>query len=154
MTGVGWTTLIGGILLAASVVLVVLEPILSGRRAAGYRAGEEHDEGAARRRVALTALRDLEYDRATRKLDLKDYETLKGELSREALRHLDAREGAEAPPVEEGLATRELEEEIAQIRRAIREGFECRSCGRINEVGARYCGGCGRALGPGDQETP
>ena len=134
--------------MAAGVVLFILEPVLSGRSAPMYSGDDDHDEGAARRRVALTALRDLEYDRATGKLDDRDYESLKAELSREALVHLGP-EGS--PGVGGGTATerasRELEDEIAQMRRAIREGFECASCGHLNGIGARYCGRCGKGLG-------
>lgn len=138
--------MIGGILLAAGVMLFVLEPVFSGRGAPLYGAEDEYDEGAARRRVALTALRDLEYDRATGKLDGKDYEALKADLSHEALRHL-----VDEPSVGGGTAvdraSRELEEEIEEIRRALREGLECGGCGYLNGTGARYCGRCGEALG-------
>ena len=80
--------LIGGVLLAAGVALFILEPVFSGRSAAAFHGDDDFDEAAARRLVALTALRDLEYDRATGKLDGDDYEALKLELSREALVHL------------------------------------------------------------------
>jgi len=73
-------------------MLVILEPVFSGRGAPLYDGDDGYDEGAARRRVALTALRDLEYDRATGKLDEHDYGQLKTELSREALRHLEREE--------------------------------------------------------------
>lgn len=149
------TVLAGGVLLAAGVVLYVLEPLFSTRRAPVHDDDLDlHDEAAARRRVALTALRDLEYDRATGKVDGEDYEVLRSELSREALRRLDAgdAEGGTAtgaPPVE--AASQELEDEIAAIRRALRAGLRCRQCARLNDDGARFCGGCGKRLGtPGD----
>jgi len=144
------TALIGGVLLAAGVALFILEPVFSGRRAALYGGDDDFDEGAARRRVALTALRDLEYDRATGKLDEKDYDVLKLELSREALMHLgpeqDSGEGVETEAVR---VARQLEDEIAQIRRAIREGMQCPSCDHVNSIGARYCGRCGKRLATG-----
>ena len=135
--------------MAAGVMLFLLEPVFSGRGAPLYDGEDEYDEGAARRRVALTALRDLEYDRATGKLDGSDYEALKTDLSHEALRHL-----AEEPPGGAGpavdSASRELEEEIEEIRRALREGLQCGSCGYLNGTGARYCGRCGEVLGGAD----
>lgn len=141
------TALIGGILLAAGVMLYVLEPVFSGRSAPVYTGEDDYDEGAARRRVALTALRDLEYDRMTGKLDGKDYELLKGELSRDALRQLDP--GPEGGGSDPGVdrASRELEEEIAQLRDALREGLQCAGCEHVNRRGARFCGHCGQALG-------
>ena len=142
------SVLIGGVLLAAGVMLFILEPVFSGRSAPLYDGDDGYDEGAARRRVALTALRDLEYDRATGKLDERDYGQLKTELSREALRHLGPEEGEEGndgPPVDR--ASRELEAEIAQLRRAIREGMQCVACEHLNRLGARFCARCGEGLG-------
>ncbi len=144
------TALIGGILLAAGVMLYVIEPVFSGRGAPLYDDEDDYDEAAARRRVALTALRDLEYDRATGKLDRKDYALLRAELSHDALRQLGpAVEGQDCvdSPVER--ASRELEDEIAQIRRALREGLQCASCEHLNRTGARFCGRCGEALDSG-----
>ena len=141
------TALIGGVLLAAGVVLFILEPVFSGRSAPLYSGDDDYDDAAARRRVALTALRDLEYDRATGKLDSRDYQQLKAELSREALGHLEREDGAGArgdPAVER--ASRDLEEEIAQLRSALREGMLCASCEHLNGVGAQFCGRCGGAL--------
>ena len=141
------SVLIGGVLLAAGVMVFILEPVFSGRSAPLYDGDDDYDEGAARRRVALTALRDLEYDRATGKLDDRDYGQLKTELSREALEHL-GREDGENVPAPDG-ASRELEEEIAGLRRAIREGMECASCEHLNRLGARFCAKCGHALASG-----
>ncbi len=167
------TALIGGILLAAGVMLYLLEPVFSGRRAPAGLGDDDYDEGAARRRIALTALRDLEYDRLTGKLDRKDYEELKGELSRDALRQLGpvddergqvrrdvgdgerggerAEERASLPAVDR--ASRDLEEEIAQIRGALREGLQCVECGHVNRRGARFCGRCGKAVGAAADPT-
>ncbi len=142
------TALIGGILLAAGVMLYLLEPVFSGRGAPSFAGDDDHDEGAARRRAALTALRDLEYDRMTGKLDGKDYELLKGELSRDALRRLGPHPdgGGSDPRLER--ADRALEEEIAQLRKALREGLQCAGCDHVNRTGARFCGRCGQRLDP------
>lgn len=147
------TVLIGGILLAAGVMLFILEPVFSGRSAPLYDGDDDYDEGAARRRVALTALRDLEYDRATGKLDESDYGQLKTELSREALAHLERAEegdGETGSPVDR--ASGELEEEIAELRRAIREGMQCVACEHLNRLGARFCARCGEGLGGGAKD--
>jgi len=148
------TALIGGILLAAGVMLYLIEPVFSGRGAPVYDSEDDYDEGAARRRVALTALRDLEYDRATGKLDRKDYELLRAELSHDALRQLEpgAEGGGRADsPVER--ASRELEDEIAQIRRALREGLQCAGCEHLNRAGALFCARCGKGLQAGGADT-
>lgn len=144
--------LVGGVLLAAGVALFILEPVFSGRIAAVFHGDDDFDEAAARRLVALTALRDLEYDRATGKLDAEDYGALKLELSREALVHLDPDAGSGGGRETEAMrASRQLEDEIAGIREAIRQGMQCASCEHLNLIGAKYCGRCGGPLaaGPG-----
>lgn len=138
--------LIGGILLAAGVMLYVIEPVFSGRSAPLYTGEDDYDERAARRRVALTALRDLEYDRATGKLDASDYRSLKAELSRDALRQLGPESDGPGDDSAVERASRVLEEEIAQLRKALRAGLQCASCGHLNRSGARFCSQCGEAL--------
>jgi len=144
------SVVIGGVLLAAGVLLFVLEPVFSGKSAPMYDGDDVFDEGAARRRVALTALRDLEYDRATGKLDEDDYGELRTELSREALEHLGDEGGGDGGD-EPDRASRELEDEIAELRRAIREGMQCGACEHLNRLGARYCARCGEEVGGGGE---
>ena len=43
-------------------------------------------------------------------------------------------------------ASRVLEEEIAQLRKVLRAGLQCASCGHLNRSGARFCSQCGEAL--------
>ena len=137
--------MVGGILLAAGVMLYLLEPVFSGRGAPLRDGSGSYDESAARRRIALTALRDLEYDRATGKLDGQDYALLKADLSHEALRHLEDKSPDGRDRAIER-ASRELEEEIEQIRMALRKGLECSGCGYLNAGAARFCARCGEAL--------
>lgn len=147
------SVLIGGVLLGAGVLLFVLEPVFSGKSAPMYDGDDVFDESAARCRVALTALRDLEYDRATGKLDEDDYGQLRTELSREALEHLEEeRGGGDGGRGWDGgrgpdRASRELEDEIAELRRAIKEGMQCGVCEHLNRLGARFCARCGQGLG-------
>ncbi|MDH3225034.1 MAG: c-type cytochrome biogenesis protein CcmI [Gemmatimonadota bacterium] len=152
------TAILGGVLLAAGVVLFILEPVFSGQRAPLYDGDDVYDDAAAQRRIALTALRDLEYDRATGKVDGEDYERLKAELSREALKHLEARtvqsseaaDPAGAPAGGEGSpdlgVELGLEAEIARIRAALREGMACEACDTVNRVGSSFCSHCGAPL--------
>lgn len=132
---------VGAVLLATGVVLAVLEPIFAGRSAPLYDEDSGAAEAKARRRVALVALRELEYDRATGKLDSADYEVLRAELAHNALAHL-ALAGGE----EEANEDAELEAEIAEMRRALEAGLQCGACEHVNRFGARYCGECGVAL--------
>jgi hypothetical protein len=75
-----------------------------------------------RKRVALAALKDVEYDRAAGKLDDEDYREIRGRLEAEALSAVRAvgRDVTLAPAVH--------------------------ICGFENPGGSRYCAGCGQPL--------
>ena len=138
------SVVIGAVLLVAAVVLYILQPMLSGQRASLHRVLDEPTDAEARRRVALLALRDGEYDYATGKLDEADYRALKRELAAEAIDALDKADAeaaagpASAPP--------ELEDEIAKLRSGLRTGTTCSSCGSANERGSVFCASCGAPL--------
>ena len=88
------TVFLGGALVAAAVTLFILQPILSGLHASLDRAEDELTDAEARKRVALLALRDVEYDFLAGKLDEKDYLSLKADLTAEALEALRLMQGA------------------------------------------------------------
>lgn len=138
------TNLLGAILLTAAVVLFILYPLLRGKSAAVGPDEEEPTEAEARSRVRLLALRDVEYEYHAGKLDESDYQTLRQQISREALDAL--REAESAGGVPEGSQAR-LEAEIAAARAALREGRACSACGHANQPGSRFCAHCGEALG-------
>lgn len=83
--------IVAATLLTVAVVVYVISPIIQDRHAP-----MDSDDGAsdahAKKRTALMALRDVEYDLATGKLDQADYEVLKAELSAEALAAVKAEE--------------------------------------------------------------
>jgi cytochrome c-type biogenesis protein CcmI len=150
------SVLIPAVLLAIAVVFFVLYPVVAGESAPMGRVDEELTEAQHRKRIALLALRDVEYDFHAGKLDEADYSRLKGEIAKEALQALDseeaewaAREGAAGrapsdatPPV----SSAGIEAEIAALRESIREGMVCPHCGHPNPRGSRFCGDCGSAL--------
>lgn len=88
------TLYIGVALIAAAVVLFILQPVVKGIHASLEREDDELTETEARKRVALLALRDVEYDFLSGKLDEADYRSLKAELTAEALAALEADEEA------------------------------------------------------------
>jgi hypothetical protein len=79
-----------------------------------------------RKRVALAALKEVEYDRVAGKLDDTDYEALKGQLEQEALTALRAADATPSAP-SGGPAVRHR-------------------CGFRNPGGSRFCAGCGQPL--------
>ena len=138
------TLLIGALLVSAAVVLFILQPIVKGLHASLDRDEDELTDTEARKRVALLALRDVEYDYLAGKLDEEDYRALKSELTAEALAALEADEAARDGS--DATAEEDLEAEIAQIRAGL---YACATCGFANESGSRFCSSCGTSVGAG-----
>ena len=143
--------IIGAALLTGGVILYILLPVIQGQRASLERSDDELTESEAKKRVSLLALRDVEYDFATGKLDETDYRELKGEISREALaalREVEAesrdRLGDTKRPAAEGAG--DIEADIAAVRAGLRMGTTCHTCGHPNADGSRFCAGCGAQL--------
>lgn len=146
------TLYLGVALVTAAVLLFLLQPVVRGIHASLEREDDELTDTEARKRVALLALRDVEYDFLAGKLDEHDYRALKSELTAEALAALEADEADVAgegalTAGAEGAAADDLEEEIARIRSGLRSGLVCASCGFTNDEGSRFCSACGHALG-------
>jgi len=142
---------LGAVLVAAAVVLYVVQPVFSGEKAPLVSLDEEFTEAEARRHLSLVALRDVEYDFATGKIDERDYRRLRDELAREALDALQevrrSREQAEdRPPSAQDTVADDLEQEIAAYRAALRAGTLCGRCGSANPEVAFFCAACGRRL--------
>ncbi len=136
---------LGAALVAAAVILFIVQPVAKGLHASLERDEDELTETEARKRVALLALRDVEYDYLAGKLDENDYRSLKGELTAEALAALEADEKARSGE-SASVDASALEAEIAQARLGLREGSFCPECGFSNEPGSRFCASCGHAL--------
>jgi hypothetical protein len=136
--------LILGILLAAGAIYFVLLPILrppvdsaSGDAAAADE-GEDPADDMAPQAVALRALKEIEFDRATGKLSDQDYDALKAKYTGEALA---AMRGERAPP-----AVSRAPERPAGAQRTTHSA-RCPEHGSRPESGALFCSECGRRLG-------
>lgn len=136
--------LIVGILLAAGVTYVVLLPILrppadpAGSDALAGDEGEDPDDDMSPQTVALRALKEIEFDRATGKLSDTDYDQLKAKYTAEAL----AAMRGEAP----GYAVRGTRESPARAPLTANRAL-CPEHGARPEPGAQVCSECGRRLG-------
>ena len=120
------TLLIAAVIVALLAAGLVVYPIVYGK------SGLLNDtvsgavvERETRKRVALAALKEVEYDRAAGKLDDADYAAMKGQLELEALSALSAAD------------TAEVERAAAPITHR---------CGFVNPGGSRFCAGCGKRL--------
>jgi hypothetical protein len=126
------SVLLLGALLATMAALWVIRP-LAARRAAVLvdAAPGSLLDAEARRRAALTSLKELEYDFLAGKLDEADYRAQRERMGLEALAAIRAAEDAERAVVGE---------------RAERPRQAPHLCGFVNPAGSRFCAGCGQRL--------
>ena len=164
--------LAAGILLAAGAVYFVLRPIFrpetagNGNQEAGnVSEGEDPEDDLSPSAVALRALKEIEFDRATGKLSDGDYEELKAKYTAAALAALRTETGTGEVERGMGLASAATPpsspvprppcpihgprpESDAQFcsecgsRLASAPGY-CSRCGAALERDARYCHACG-----------
>ena len=123
------TLLVFSMLLALLAAAFVVRPLVARRDAllVDLAPGAVLD-AEARRRVALVALKELEYDYLGGKLDDADYRAQKERLSVEALAAMRA---AEAVGIESGRTA---------------AGPDRHACGFMNPPLSRFCAGCGARL--------
>lgn len=136
-----------------AVIWLVLQPVLrpSGRRALPP---EPVDPEETPRGIALTALKEIEFDRETGKLSDADYQYLKGKYTALALDAM-RQESEEA-------ASADIEAMVAAQVRALRSASaaipsdapslpsgsnpSCTTCGPRPEPDAIFCSSCGRRM--------
>ena len=136
-------------LVGLAVVWVVLQPLLlpGSPKPPIY---EPPDPEETPRGVALSALKEIEFDRETGKLSDEDYDFLKRKYTGAALEALRA-ESADAA------GTDDAEAMIAARVRALRsvatsaspEAPACPTCGPRPEPDAAFCSTCGRRIAEG-----
>ena len=134
--------LIVGIVLATGAMFFVLRPIVAptSEPDPGDSADEglDPDDDMSPRAVALRALKEIEFDRATGKLSDADYEALKHKYTAAAVMALR----------DEGRGTGEAS--IRSVTSRASSPVTRPSCGvhgRRPERDAQYCSECGRRLG-------
>ena len=123
-------------------LLLVLEPLLRTRRHRPPPPAEPIDPEETPRGIALSALKEIDFDRATGKLSESDYQFLKAKYTALALEALRADESpAAAEPAETLIAAR-----VQALRGAGSGALGCRICGPRPEPDAVYCSTCGLPL--------
>ena len=153
--------LIAGILLVAGALYVVLKPVFRpqfGEMAKGERGvvedGEDPEDDLSPGAVALRALKEIEFDRATGKLSDADYDALKAEYTTEALAALRTADGSKeqeagsrgfrAPPAPSSLLPAPLCPTHGP--RPEPDALFCSECGRRLTTAPGFCARCGSAL--------
>ena len=157
--------LIAGILLATGALYLVLRPILSAAGlapgtddGAALAEGEDPDDDLSPRAVALRALKEIEFDRATGKLADADYAALEQQYTADALAALRAEQagpspGAPGPVVEQAPAGVTRSDTAPRVPHCPTHGPRpepdatfCSDCGRRLAAAPGYCARCGAAL--------
>ena len=135
--------LVAGTVLAIGALAYVLYPIFFGSRSVAPPSSSHQKAPAAsaEESLAVTALREIEFDRATGKLSDADYVQLKDRYTREALATM--REGDRASAAAHAVAADEVEAAILAWRA---RHPECETCGPRPETDALFCSNCGRYL--------
>lgn len=134
--------LIVGILLAAGATYYVLLPVLrppaepGDAGASGAEEGDDPEDDMSPQTVALRALKEIEFDRATGKLADADYDELKAKYTGEALAAMRGEQGA---------ASRE--QMVKPAPRSLLPAPACPQHGTRPESDAAFCSECGRRLG-------
>jgi hypothetical protein len=100
--------------------------------------GDDPDDDLSPQAVALRALKEIEFDRATGKLSDTDYEQLKARYTQEALVAMRG---------ETGNVQRETGNVTASAMAFPVSRFPCPSHGPRPEKDAQFCSECGRRLG-------
>jgi hypothetical protein len=120
------TVFLLGLVIATAASLWVVQPILARRAALLAEAAPGAVQDAdARARVAVAAVKELEYEYIAGNLDAEDYRMLKRRLSAEAVQALRRADEVRGDAPAEQAA---------------------RCCGFDNPPGSRFCGGCGARI--------
>ena len=143
---------IAAVLVALAVLSVIIGPLTRPGVTTSPGADEPEDVDDTPKGIALAALREIEFDRATGKLSDEDYTHLKTKYTAEALAVLRAEEAGAAgsPPASSDASTflaDPVEAMIAdRVRRLKDSGIRCPACGPRPESDALFCSSCGRSL--------
>jgi hypothetical protein len=152
--------IIAALVVGGFALALVVEPMLRTIRR-GPLPLDLPDPDETPRGIAVAALREIEFDRATGKLSDADYAQLRQQYTQaavEAMRKEETEPAAAAPaPAAPGAGTPDAVEAIisAKVRalRARQSGGEdtpsCPSCGPRPEGDAIFCSSCGKRLPTG-----
>lgn len=137
--------IIAGLVLAAAAVLLVLDPLIRPQTAPPEDFEPERDPVLDRRDLALAALKEIEFDRATGKLSDDDFDRLRRRYAGDAVTAL--READEA--LQPGTSEDAVERLIAETRVKVRGKKFCSQCGGLLEGSGKFCVECGAATNGG-----
>ncbi|HEX5818439.1 MAG TPA: zinc ribbon domain-containing protein [Gemmatimonadales bacterium] len=149
-----WVEALAALLVGVALTALVVSPLVSSRPVVAEVDDEPEEFDQTPKGIALAALKEIEFDRATGKLSEDDYQFLKARYSQQALAAIKADDGAvpaEAGAVALAGAADDVESLIAARARAIRTAASsgaptCPTCGPRPEPDALFCSDCSARL--------
>ncbi|HEY6103507.1 MAG TPA: zinc ribbon domain-containing protein [bacterium] len=127
-------------IIIGAVAAIIMYPLIRRSEPAPTRAAAP--PAAARTRLALTAIKELEFDYETGKIDEDDYRALRARYDAKAI---DALERPAALPDAQSHREDLIAKLEAEIRAARGRRF-CASCGGVLPKSARFCPACGAGV--------
>ena len=134
------------------VLLPILRPPLEMPVDPNIDEGDDPDDDMSAQAVALRALKEIEFDRATGKLSDTDYEQLKAKYTAEALAAMRGDAGRATRDGATQRAPTPLTSPVPRLScpdhgpRPERDALFCSDCGRRLGTAPGYCVRCGTAL--------
>lgn len=141
-----WLEAVAAALVGLALLLVVLGPLISREPVAAIVDDEPEDLEETPKGIALSALKEIEFDQATGKLSDEDYAMLKGKYTAQALHALRAEDGILVPTHATGIEA-VIAARAVVIRAEGVSGLACPHCGPRPEHDAVFCSTCGAGLG-------
>jgi len=141
-----WMEVVAAILVGGSLLWLVFEPIATGARprpASPLDLEEVEESVATRSGAAISALKEIEFDRETGKLAEEDYLSLKQKYTAEALQAMRAEAAGEPTPVVDIEAAVAARVEALHGEASTDAAGFCANCGSSLASGSRFCGACG-----------
>jgi hypothetical protein len=138
------------IIMVAGLVIFVGEPLVRQQPAALPNAvqAQEVEQLSLHKEILYTAIRDLDFDYQTGKVDQQDYTTLRQQLEGEAIQALRALDAVD--PL--AALDNELERQIVALRHGMPSEaigatvIACPQCGVRLQGDEHFCAACGQAL--------
>lgn len=153
------TIIMGTIAVAAMAMLRTIRPLVTAEEDRTQMVGERTRVALEREKMlTLRAIKELEFDRAMKKLSDDDFQEMSGRLRTRAsrlIRQLDAgggyrdriekdlvkRLGEHGEPAAPGMSPAMPRASAAAAKRAAQ--VPCTACSTLNDPDARFCKGCG-----------
>lgn len=152
---------VAAVLVALAVIVLIMSPLVGQQAHVTSTVDDPEDLDETPKGIALSALREIEFDRATGKLSDEDYSALKTKYTAEALAvlrneeaagaavasHVGEASGPAATNGASGASGDPVEALVAERLRLLQAGSaRCPTCGPRPEGDALFCSSCGRSL--------